>query len=110
MGICAVCGAETQYIYAVSSTTGGISFNYCDRCLKSGFEPYTALVGMGLFYADINESYRNQILLPSLRFHNKTVEEFDADVEARYLVEKQYFESLNKKEKEDSLDADDFDS
>ena len=56
---------------------------YCDECLRTGIEPYNALVGMGLYYADINKMYKQKILQPSLRFHNKTKEQFDEDVKAQ---------------------------
>ena len=79
MGKCDVCGKEAETFVACSSC-GAISFAYCSECLNRGLEPYDALVGMGLTSDVINKSYKEQILLPSLRFHGKTVEEFDADV------------------------------
>ena len=79
MGKCDVCGKEVETFVACSSC-GAISFAYCTECLNAGREPYDALVGMGLTSDVINKSYKNQILLPSLRFYGKTVEEFDADV------------------------------
>jgi hypothetical protein len=80
MGKCDVCGkeAETQ---VVCSTCGAISFAYCPECLNQGREPYDALVGMGIFSNDMNKNYKTQILLPSLAFYGKTIEEFDADVQ-----------------------------
>ena len=74
-----VCGKETNTIVC-SSSCGAISFHYCAECLNTGIEPYDALVGMGLYYADINKTYKQQILDPSLRFHGKTSEQFDDDV------------------------------
>ena len=93
MSKCDVCGKETNTIVCCS-TCGAISFSYCAECLNAGIEPYDALVGMGLYYADINNTYRKQILDPSLRFHGKTREQFDDDVMAQdeelclYLKEK----------------------
>lgn len=80
MGKCEVCGkeAETQ---VVCSTCGAISFAYCQECFSQGLEPYDALVGMGIFSNDMNKTYKTRILLPSLTFHGKTTEEFDADVQ-----------------------------
>ena len=39
---------------------------------------------MGLFWADINKTYKQQILIPSLNFYGKTKEDFDRDVEKLY--------------------------
>lgn len=77
---CDVCGKETE-VFVVCSSCGAISFAYCAECLNAGREPYDALVGMGLTSDMINKPYKEQILLPSLRFHGKTIEEFNADVE-----------------------------
>ena len=84
MSKCNVCGVESSDVQVCSSSTGGISFAYCPRCLQSGYEPYSALVGMGLFWADINQTYKQQILIPSLNFYGKTKEDFDNDVENFY--------------------------
>ena len=92
MSKCDVCGKETNTIVC-SSTCGAISFSYCRECLYNGIEPYDALVGMGLFYADMNKTYIQQILDPSLKFHGKTREQFDADVEAQYDAEREWFET-----------------
>lgn len=79
MGKCDVCGKETKTFVACSSC-GAVSFAYCEKCLDDGLEPYGALVGMDLYFDEISEDFRQQILLPSLKFHGKTQEEFDADV------------------------------
>lgn len=79
MGKCEVCGKESE-TFVASSSCGAVSFAYCRECLTQGIEPYDALVGMGLYYADIGKSYKEKILLPSLKFYGKTTEEFDADV------------------------------
>lgn len=80
MGKCDVCGKETETFIACSSC-GGISFAYCGECLNKGLEPYDALVGMGLYFDEISEEYKEQILLPSLKFYGKTPSEFDKDVD-----------------------------
>lgn len=79
IGKCDVCGKETE-TFVVCSSCGAISFAYCGECLNNGFEPYGALVGMDLYFDEISEDFKQQVLLPSLKFHNKTIEEFDADV------------------------------
>jgi hypothetical protein len=79
MNRCDVCKKETETTVCCSAC-GAISFAYCDTCLEGGIEPYSALVGMGMYYADINETFKYVILEPSLRFYNKTVEQFNSDV------------------------------
>ena len=79
MGKCDVCGKEAE-TYVVCSSCGAISYAYCAECFNKGLEPYDALVGMGLYSDEIVEIFKQQILLPSLKFHGKTLEEFDADV------------------------------
>lgn len=84
MGKCDVCGQDNVEVYVCSSSCGPVSFAYCDRCLKFGYEPYSALIAMGLFWADINQSYREKILKPSLTFYGKTKDDFDTDVAQLY--------------------------
>ena len=100
MNKCNVCGVESSDVQVCSSSTGGISFAYCPRCLQAGYEPYSALVGMGLFWADINKTYKQQILIPSLNFYGKTKEDFDNDVENFYkgYTESQRVINTNKAE------------
>lgn len=83
MSKCDVCGKETETT-ACCSSCGGISFAYCDECLNAGREPYDALVGMCMYFNEISRSYREKILLPSLKFFGKTVEQFDEDVRRFY--------------------------
>ena len=80
MGKCDVCGKETE-VFAACSACGAISFSYCQECMSAGIEPYDALVGMALYVDEFNESFKEQILLPSLKFHGKTMEEFELDVQ-----------------------------
>lgn len=80
IGKCDVCGKETE-VYAACSSCGGISFSYCSECLKKGLEPYGALVGIGLYFDEISDDYKQDILLPSLKFHGKTPKEFDEAVD-----------------------------
>ena len=80
MGKCDVCGKETN-TNVFASTCGAISFAYCEECLSAGREPYDALVGMGIPYRYLSLQFREQILLPSLRFFGKTIEQFNADID-----------------------------
>ena len=80
IGKCDVCGKEAE-VFVACSVCGAVSFAYCDECLDEGREPYHALVGMGLYFDEISDAFKEAILLPSLKFHNKTQKEFDADVD-----------------------------
>ena len=102
MSKCDVCGREDLNTIVCSSSCGATSFSYCPSCLQNGIEPYSALVGMGLFWADINKTYKQQILIPSLNFHGKTKEQFDADVEADYLNYLEYLKSQKEQETTDN--------
>lgn len=101
MGKCGVCGKEAETVVCCSSC-GAISFAYCQECLNSGREPYDALVGMGLYYDDMNKTYKQQVLLPSLKFFNKTVEEFNADVEK---MDADYYDWLQHQDEAVQLEA-----
>ena len=78
---CDVCGKEA--VGVASSVTGPVSFAYCKECLQEKREPYGALVSMvsccGNSLDDINDVYR-EIIIKNLKYYNKTVEEFNADV------------------------------
>lgn len=104
MSKCDVCGKETNTTVC-SSTCGAISFAYCDECLRNGIEPYDALVGMGLYYDDINNTYKQQILDPSLRFYNKTKEQFNADVMAQDDDLRAFFEEYEKRKENEKDDG-----
>ena len=94
MNKCNVCGKEADTVVCCSSC-GAISFAYCAECLNEGREPYDALVGMGLTSDCLNKTYKTQILLPSLKFFGKTIEEFDADVEK---MDEEYMEWVKNNE------------
>lgn len=79
-GICNVCSKESEYTVTCCSACGATSYRYCLKCLNAGREPYSALVGMGLYYEQVNEEFKEHILNPSLKFHNKTPQQFNADV------------------------------
>lgn len=79
MNRCDVCKKEIETTVCCSAC-GAISFAYCDTCLEGGIEPYSALVGMGMYYEDINETFKYLFLEPSLRFYKKTIEQFNSDV------------------------------
>ena len=80
IGKCEVCGKETEVVVACSAC-GAISSAYCHRCLEHSYEPYGNLVGMGLTSDEIRDDFKQEILLPSLKFLGKTLEQFDKDVQ-----------------------------
>lgn len=77
---CEVCNREIPTVVC-SSTCGDFSFAYCHDCLAAGYEPYSAITSMGIYYNDMCKSYKEKILLPTLKFYGKTIEEFNDDVE-----------------------------
>lgn len=101
MDKCDVCGKEAETVVCCSSC-GAISFAYCQECLNSGREPYDALVGIGLTSNFINKTYKQQILLPSLRFFGKTIEEFDEDV---VKADAEYYDWLQRQDESVELEA-----
>lgn len=70
-----------------------------------GIEPYGALVGMGLYYDDINNTYKQRILDPSLRFHGKTPAQFNEDVKAQDEYYLAYIEWSEKRRESESGDC-----
>jgi hypothetical protein len=53
---------------------------YCLDCLTSGREPYEDLVNYGWEFNRFTKSYGQKIILPTLIFNGKTVEQFNEDV------------------------------
>lgn len=75
--VCCVCKQKADFV--ACSTTGAFTLSYCNDCANKGLEPYDLLVSMG-FYEDFNDSYRTNVVDPSLKFYGKTVEQFNEDV------------------------------
>ena len=76
---CAVCGNEVPTMPVPCSCDQEV-LDYCLNCLTAGVEPYEKLVGMKLLSSNLNKTYKNRILYPSLQYWQKTVEQFDEDV------------------------------
>lgn len=91
MSKCAVCGKDSDTNVCCSSSCVPITYCYCTDCLSKGLEPYSALVGMGLSWYDLNATYKQKIALPTLNYYNKTIEQFNKDVEDNL---KSYFEAM----------------
>ncbi len=75
--MCDVCG-ENKVKSVVASSTGPVSYGYCEECIGE-YEPYSALVAMGVKYDNLNPTYK-EFVKKNLEFHDKTIEEFDEDV------------------------------
>lgn len=80
MSKCCVCKKEENCI-AVKSTCSSKVLTYCQSCLTRGYEAYEELVACGLVYECLSPSMRERIVNPTLKYFNKTVEQFNAEVE-----------------------------
>lgn len=84
---CCICGKP--------ATMSCCSFNnmsraYCDDCMDTGIIPYSDLVGMCMYTDDFNEEVMENIVLPTLDYFEKSVEEFNKDVGDFILEEMNY--------------------
>ena len=86
---CIVCGNTSGLIKSTCSCNNSKEYFYCNLCYSRGLESYDELINYGLYYDQFSNTYKNKILLPTLNYKNKTIKDFDRDVEA----------ILNKKEK-----------
>ena len=75
--VCCVCKQKADFV--ACSSTGAFTLAYCKSCADKGLEPYDLLVSLG-FYEDFNDTYRENVVKPSLEYYGKTVEQFNADV------------------------------
>lgn len=79
---CDCCG-KIEEVVVLASGVGPISFAYCDRCAKEGYEPYGAILAT---FATIADSYydiggnHKAFLDKNLKFYNKSVEDFDREL------------------------------
>lgn len=86
---CIVCGNTSGLIKSTCSCNNSKEYFYCNLCYSRGIESYDELINYGLYYDQFSDTYKNKILLPTLNYKNKTIKDFDRDVET----------ILNKKEK-----------
>ena len=86
---CIVCGNTSGLIKSTCSCNNSKEYFYCNLCYSRGLESYDELINYGLYYDQFSDTYKNKILLPTLNYKNKTIKDFDRDVET----------ILNKKEK-----------
>ncbi len=80
---CAACGTKHTEGFAVCSAFGAFSFPLCMSCISEGREVYSQMVDYiadaGPWPDGINEDYQEEVRR-QLRLHNKTEEEFIADL------------------------------
>lgn len=86
---CIVCGNTSGLIKSTCSCNNSKEYFYCNLCYSRGIESYDELINYGLYYDQFSDTYKNKILLPTLNYKNKSIKDFDRDVET----------ILNKKEK-----------
>ncbi len=77
---CTVCGRSGSDVAEHKCTLNKKTINYCMDCLFSGREPYDELVAFGWEFSWFNRPYQQKIILPTLAFNNKTVQQFNEDV------------------------------
>lgn len=92
--VCDVCGGDA--IGVAASSLGALSYAYCARCLRRGYEPYDAIVGL-VFCTDYHV-IRGEGLLPCLAFHGKTV--YDVRIDAQAIMD-EYINDMNEEEEWD---------
>lgn len=82
---CVACGRLDTEGLVVCSGFGAFSDSICLSCISEGREVYQQVVNYiadaGRWPDDINETYQEEVRR-QLRLHNKTEEEFAADVDA----------------------------
>ena len=77
---CAVCNRSGSDVKEYKSTLFNKMVPYCLDCLRSGREPYKDLVAFGWDYGWFNQNFQQKIIIPTLAFNNKTVQQFNEDV------------------------------
>jgi hypothetical protein len=91
---CAACGAKDTKGFVVCSGFGAFSDTLCLSCISEGREVYQHVVNdiscAGPWPDGINEDYQEEVRR-QLRLHNKTEEEFAADVEQANIFFNQAF-------------------
>lgn len=80
MMTCCVCNRTGSDVAEYKSTLSSKKVPYCLDCLHSGREPYSELVNFGWEFNWFNKTYLQKIVVPTLSFNNKTIEQFNEDV------------------------------
>ena len=79
---CCVCKQEAN-CFTLKSTCSDVVFNYCPVCVSQGYENYDELVQYGFPFELFSKQYREKVVIPTLRYYNKTIEGFNEDVKQR---------------------------
>ena len=77
---CNVCNRSGSDVTEYKSTLTKENTSYCMDCLCSGREPYEDLVNFGWEFGWFNKTFQQKVILPTLAFNNKTVQQFNEDV------------------------------
>lgn len=97
---CDSCGAVVQNINVVASAFGPITIGVCNDCLTTCKEPYHLMVSYiscaGRFPDDINDIYKREVRR-QLKLHNKSEEEFIADVDKAIKEEMEFFKDYDER-------------
>lgn len=80
MMTCSVCKRAGSDVAEYKSTLSNKKAPYCLDCLYSGREPYEELVAFGWEFNMFNKTYLKKVVLPTLAFNNKTIEQFNEEV------------------------------
>ena len=81
---CCVCGnTNIKDVKAYKSALTDDTRYYCSNCIFSGLEPYTDLINFGWEFDMFTKSFQQKVIIPTLTKNNKTVQQFNADVENR---------------------------
>ena len=79
--VCCVCGKNSDDVKEYTSTLYNAALPYCFNCITAGYEPYKDLISCGWEFNKFSKSYQQKILLPTLAFYKKSIEQFNEDVE-----------------------------
>ena len=79
MAKCCVCGNEYEDVIEIENLTKE-KRTYCQKCLDSGIQPYEDLVNFGWIFELFSKTYRQRVIIPTLQYNGKTVQQFDDEV------------------------------
>ena len=79
---CCVCGQQSN-CYQIKSTCSNSVLDYCVNCIRQRYENYEELINYGFTFETFSSKFRDIVVIPTLRYYNKTVEQFNIDVEDR---------------------------
>lgn len=80
---CCVCGKTGNDLVECKCTLTTKANNYCLECLNAGRESYEDLLAYGWEFRSFTKAYRQKVLLPTLAFKNKSIEQFNEEVKKK---------------------------